>query len=240
MSFVRSQHRAMLHLAALPAVVLGLSAAADAAHAQEPSNKTEIRAYKGLLSAAIRGDAEAVRKLLAAGAKPEEADEHGRTALHIAAHMGFRDVAWALVKGGANANAKESRNYDILTIAAVRDDFDFVAQALALGADPKAITSPYNGTALIAAAHLGHYRVVSALIVAKAPLDHVNNIGMTALIEAIVLGDGGANHIATVKLLLDAGANPNIKDRSGATPLQLARQRDYTPMAELIAKAGGK
>jgi hypothetical protein len=75
---------------------------------------------------------------------------------------------------------------------------------------------------------------------AGAPLDHVNNIGMTALIEAIVLGDGGANHQATVRLLLDAGANPNIADRTGASPLALARSRGYKAMAEMIERAGGK
>lgn len=47
--------------------------------------------------------------------------------------------------------------------------------------------------ALIAAAHLGHVEVVKALIAGKAPLDRVNNLNWTALIESIVLGDGGPN-----------------------------------------------
>ena len=71
--------------------------------------------------------------------------------------------------------------------------------AIASGGNTRAITSPYKGTALIAAAHLGHAEVVEALIAAKAPLDHVNNLGWTALIEAIVLGDGGPRHQATVE-----------------------------------------
>ena len=85
---------------------------------------------------------------------------------------------------------------DIITIAAVRDDAAMVRLAIRLGADPRAITSPYNGTALIAAAHLGHDAVVRVLIEAGAPLDHVNNLGWTALIEAVVLGDGGPRHVA--------------------------------------------
>ena len=39
--------------------------------------------------------------------------------------------------------------------------------ALKLGADPRAVTSPYDGTALIAAAHLGHAEVVAILIEAE-------------------------------------------------------------------------
>lgn len=208
--------------------------------AQTPPNKMDIMGYKGLLSTVIREDMEGTLKLIGSGANLNVTDDNGRTPLIVAAHRGLHDMARILVAGGANPNARDKQNYDIVTIAAVNDDVAFLKVALALGGDPKAITSPYNGTALIAAAHLGHHRSVAELIMAGAPLDHVNNIAMTALIEAIVLGDGGANHQATVRLLLDAGANPNIADRSGATPLALARSRGYAAMAEMIARAGGR
>lgn len=217
-----------------------LPAAAPETAAQTPPNKTEIRGYKSLLSSVIRRDLEETRQLLAQGADPNMTDDNGRTPLIVAAHWGLADIARVLVKGGANPNAKDKQRYDIATIAAVNDDVRFLKVALELGADAKAITSPYNGTALIAAAHLGHHRICGELIMAGAPLDHVNNIGLTALIEAIVLGNGGADHQATVRVLLDAGANPNIPDRSGTTPLALARSRGYTAMAEMIARAGGR
>ena len=54
------------------------------------------------------------------------------------------------------------------------------------------------------------------LIAAKAPLDHVNNLGWTALIESIVLGDGGKRHVACLEALVKAGANVNIADRGGS------------------------
>ncbi len=111
---------------------------------------------------------------------------------------------------------------------------------LALGADPHAVTSPYDGTALIAAAHLGHDGIVKALIRAGAPLDHVNNLGWTALIEAVVLGDGGPRHTETVRALVEAGANVNIADRSGVTPLAHARQRGYAEIAAILEKAGAR
>ena len=225
---------------ALLAVVLSSLGAIAPAVAQTPPNRTDIRAYKGLLSSVIREELEETRALLASGADPNLADDNGRTPLMIAAHRGQRDIARALVKGGANVNAKDKQRYDIVTIAAVNNDVAFLKLALELGGDAKAITSPYDGTALIAAAHLGHHQVCAELIMAGAPLDHVNNIGLTALIEAIVLGDGGANHQATVRLLLDAGADPNIADKSGATPLALARGRGYAAMADMIVRAGGK
>ena len=112
--------------------------------------------------------------------------------------------------------------------------------ALEGGGNPKAITSRYDGTALIAAAHLGHAEVVRMLIAAKAPLDHVNNLKWTALIESIVLGDGGKNHTETLRALVEAGANVNIPDGSGSTPLRLARNRGYREMVVILEKAGAK
>ena len=112
--------------------------------------------------------------------------------------------------------------------------------ALAGGTNPKAITSPYNGTALIAAAHLGHAEVVRVLIAAGAPLDHVNNLGWTALMESIVLGNGVKAHTDTLEALVKAGANVNLADRAGATPLRLAKGRGYTEMVRILEAAGAK
>ena len=146
----------------------------------------------------------------------------------------------ALARAGADANALEADRYDIVTIAAVANDAADAGLALELGASARNVTSRYDGTALIAAAHLGHAEVVSTLIGAGAPLDHVNNLGWTALIESIVLGDGGPRHPATLKALVEAGANLNLTDRSGATPLALARSRGYREMAAILAAAGAR
>ncbi len=69
---------------------------------------------------------------------------------------------------------------------------------------------------------------------AGAPLDHVNNLGWTALIEAVILGDGGKRHVETVRALLAAGANRNLADTQGVTPLRHARARGYTAMVALL------
>ena len=120
--------------------------------------------------------------------------------------------------------------------AAVRDDARMVKLAIAGGNSPKNVTSPYQGTALIAAAHLGHVEPVRTLIEAGAPLDHVNNLGWTALMEAVVLGDGGADYRRVVRLLVEAGADTSIADRDGVTPLAHARARGYMEIAKLLEK----
>ena len=120
------------------------------------------------------------------------------------------------------------------------DDEATLKVLLELGASAKQVTSRYDGTALIAAAHLGHDGVVRQLIAAGAPLDHVNNLHWTAVIESIVLGDGGARHQATLKALIDAGANLQLADRSGQTPLVLAKARGYSTMVSMLEKAGAR
>jgi len=82
--------------------------------------------------------------------------------------------------------------------------------------------------------------MVRMLTRAGAPLDHVNNLGWTALIESIVLGDGGARHLDTLGALVEAGADVNLPDRGGRSPLELARQRGYAEMAKRQQASGAR
>ncbi len=200
----------------------------------------EHAAYTDLLAAAARGDAAEIARLVASGSAVDVRDAYGRTPLHVAAYGSKHDAMRALVKAGANPNALEQDRYDIVTIAAVANDVPTLKVALDIGCSAANITSRYDGTALIAAAHLGHVDIVRELIRARAPLDHVNNLGWTALIESIVLGDGGLRHTATLKLLVDAGANVNLPDRNGTTPLRLARGRGYKQMVVMLEQAGAR
>jgi uncharacterized protein len=220
------------------AIALALMfATVPVAHAQVAPSKQEISAYTGLHAAAAKGDAAAIAKLKAEGTDLEARDAMGRTAFHVAAFAGKPEVLKALAAAGADMNALEGQAYDAVTIASVANDLVTLKAALEAGNKATNITSPYDGTALIAAAHLGHHEVVNMLIEAGAPLDHINNLGWTAAIEAVVLGDGGADHQKTLRHLIDAGADLTIADRGGRTPLDLARERGYGEMAALIEAA---
>ncbi|MDA0675941.1 MAG: ankyrin repeat domain-containing protein, partial [Proteobacteria bacterium] len=180
---------------------------------------------------------DAIRKLAASGADVNARDRRGRTPVHVAAFASNEAALEALVRAGADMNALDGEAYDAVTIAAVANDVELMSRALALGNRAGNVTSRYDGTALIAAAHLGHAEVVRRLIEASAPLDHVNNLGWTALIEAVILGDGGPNHVATVRALVEAGADPAIADRQGTTPLMHAKTRGYRAIQQLIEGA---
>jgi ankyrin repeat protein len=208
--------------------------------AQVPPSAGEIAAYTGLHQAAARGDVAAIESGVASGQPIDATEARQRTPLHVAIFQKQYEAARALLRLKADPNRLEFGRYDIITIAAVANDLAALDIALAGGGNARAVTSIYDGTALIAAAHLGHAEVVRRLIAAGAPLDHVNNLGWTALMEAIVLGDGGRDHTDTLGALVKAGADVNIADRSGVTPLQHARNRGFRDMAKILEAAGAR
>ncbi len=215
------------------ALLLALSFCAAAAAQRGPS-RDEAAAYTGLHAAVWQGDAAQVEKLISRKADLQAVDRNGRTALHVAAFASHEHLIPILVKAGSDPNRLENDRYDMVTIAAVADDIPVLKAALAAGNKATNVTSIYDGTALIAAAHLGHHESVDLLIKAGAPLDHINNLGWTALIEAVILGDGGPAHQETARLLLAAGADKSIADRDGVTPLQHAERRGYGEMVALL------
>lgn len=208
--------------------------AAPAASGQTAPTRSEIDAFDPLMRAAYSGTADDLRSVLAAGADVNQRDANGRTAAHVAAFASNDRVLPVLAAAGIDMNALDAQLYDVVTIAAVANDAALVELAIGQGNRADLITSVYEGTALIAAAHLGHYEVVQVLVDNDAPLDHVNNLGWTALIEAVVLGDGGPDHVETLRILLQAGSNRAIPDRDGLTPLDHARARGYREMVDLL------
>lgn len=222
----------MRHLSPI-ALLIGL---AGTVVAQTAPSASEVAAYDGLFRAAHKGDVAGIERLVSEGADVNARDSRCRTPVHVAAFASEDEALRALAEAGADMNALEHRAYDVVTIAAVADDPELMSFAIELGNDPGLTTSPYDGTALIAAAHLGHVEVVRRLIAAGAPLDHINNLHWTVAMEAEVLGDGGPNHQAVLDALLSAGADRSLADRDGVTPLQHAEARGFKEMAERLRK----
>ena len=195
-------------------------------------------AAAGLVTAAGAGDVAAVRRLLAEGADVAVRDRQGRTALVAAAYGNHLEAARVLLDAGADVDAKDDTQQNAFLIATseVGDDPRLLELALAAGADPHARDS-FDGTGLIRAAERGHVRVVRRLLRTGVDVDHVNRLGWTALLEAVILGDGGPRHVETVRLLLGAGADPRLPDerrRSRDRP----RGAPRTPRAERPAPCG--
>jgi ankyrin repeat protein len=194
-----------------------------------------------LIEAAERGDAEAVQRLLEEGKSVRARDANGRTALVAAAYGNHLEAAEALIETGSDVNAKDDTEQSayLISTSEVGDDPRLLRLTLRNGADVGSLDS-YDGTGLIRAADRGHVRIVEELLKTGTDVDHVNNLGWTALLEAIILGGGDARHTEVVRLLVEGGADPNLPDGEGITPLGHAEQRGYSAMAEILRGAGAR
>lgn len=103
-----------------------------------------------------------------------------------------------------------------------------------------ALRNRYGGMALIPACHYGHVETVRLLLTTKIDVNTINNLGWTCLLEIVILGDDGPAHVEITRLVLAAGADPNIADKDGVTPLVHARRGGQPEIATLIAKSGGR
>lgn len=193
-----------------------------------------------LLEAARRGDLALVAARLAAGADVRSRDANAQTPLHLSARGGHIEVARALIAAGAEVSARDDDGNTPYYIAALARHAELTGLLLDAGAD-RIGTKAYGGTPLIAVAERGWVDVASEILKRpNIPVDHVNNLGWTALIEAIVLGRGGEEHREMVRLLLAAGADPNRPDGMGRSPRTLAVERGYAEMVTMLEAAGGQ
>ena len=187
-----------------------------------------------LLEAAASGDAARVTELLSDGARVDVRDAAKRTSLLLATRGDHVDVARALIAAGADVNAKDNIRDTPFLYAGAEGRDAILRMILDTGRANVKDTNRYGGTALIPAAHHGHPGAVRILLGTAIDIDHVNDLGWTALLEAVILSDGGPVHQEIVGLLVDAGA-ANIPDRDGRTPLDHARARGFGAMADRIA-----
>lgn len=192
---------------------------------------------RALTAAARQGDAAAVQDLLAQGASVHASDDQGVTALIAAAYQNHLEVAKLLIEAGADVNVQDNTQQSAYLISTADGYLDLLKLTLEAGADVHSLDS-YNGTGLIRAADRGHAEIVEELLKTDIAIDHVNRLGWTALLEAIILGDGGPRHTEVVRLLVQAGADVNLADRNGVTPLAHARQQGFEEIIVILESAG--
>ena len=169
----------------------------------------------------------------------EARDPQGRTALLLATALGHTALASRLIEAGADVNAQDGQRDSPYLLAGAEGNLPILRLALAHGADLRS-TNRFGGTALIPAAERGHVEAVRLLVTAGVDVNHVNRLGWTALLEAVILSDGGPAHQAIAAQLIAAGANVNLPDDDGTTPLAHAERRGQQAMAALLRAAGAR
>lgn len=197
-----------------------------------PEDRARLTAE--LVRAAEAGDVDAVGAALRQGADRDGRDARGRTPLMAATHGNQVDVVRVLLDAGSDVDLQDDRLDNPFLYAGAEGLLDILRLTIAAGADTR-LTNRFGGTALIPAAERGHVDVVRELLTTTdIDVNHINNLGWTALLEAIVLSDGGPRHQAIVELLLAHGADPALADFDGVTPLEHARRRGFSGIAALL------
>ncbi|WP_412075307.1 ankyrin repeat domain-containing protein [Streptomyces xanthophaeus] len=193
-----------------------------------------------LLDAAGRGDAAEVAAALAAGAAVEARDAQERTPLLLAVLGDHLDAAGLLLAAGGDPNAQDSREDSPWLVTGVTGSVRMMRLLLPAGPDLK-LRNRFGGISLIPAAERGHTAYVRAVLdETDIDADHVNRLGWTALLEAVILGDGGPRHEEIVATLLAAGADPALGDHDGVTPYEHAARRGFDGMARLLRQAAAE
>ena len=207
------------------AVAATLRTALDADQPADPARR--------LLDAAAAGSSDEVAIALRAGADLEVRDERGRTPLLLAAAHDRVDAARLLVGLGADPDALDDRHDTPWLVTGVTGSVPMLEVLLPARPD-LTIRNRFGGVSVIPAAERGHVDYVRRVVRTGIDVDHVNDLGWTALLEAVVYGDGSTPYQEIVHILLAAGADRSIEDAEGRTALDHALSRGHRQIARIL------
>lgn len=208
-----------------------------ACEATDLTAKTEVAMQqKEIIDMVNHNNIEAVKKAIENGVDVNTQDKHKRNLLLLATINEQEDMAKLLLANGADVNMQADNQDSPFLYAGASGQTELVRLFLANGARFD-IFNRYYGSALIPACERGHVETVRLLVNTKNyPIDHINRLGWTGLLEAIILGNGGKKHQEVVQLLKDGGANLQIADHDGVTPLQHAKNRGFNEIVKILSE----
>jgi len=195
-----------------------------------------IDEWTPLMSAAVSGNLDVVKQLVAAGAWVNYMNSLAVNALWIAANNGNLDVVKYLVKHGSYINNRNKEDVTPLMAAAMNGHLEVARFLIAAKANLDLVHNDGNGdTALMFALANGHTAIARYLVEAGANVDIRNKFGV------------GAVHIAAaeentdgMKILIEHNADLTTRVASGMTALDIARAKGHTAVAKIIEKASNK
>ncbi|XP_054379020.2 fibronectin type 3 and ankyrin repeat domains protein 1 isoform X12 [Pongo abelii] len=175
-----------------------------------------------------------VRILQGGHVKVDVPNKFGFTALMVAAQKGYTRLVKILVSNGTDVNLKNGSGKDSLMLACYAGHLDVVKYLRRHGASWQA--RDLGGcTALHWAADGGHCSVIEWMIKDGCEVDVVDTgSGWTPLMRVSAVS--GSQRVAS--LLIDAGANVNVKDRNGKTPLMVAVLNNHEELVQLLLDKG--
>ncbi|WGL55895.1 ankyrin repeat domain-containing protein [Kluyvera intermedia] len=190
------------------------------------------------LLAAQQGELAKLKSCLRQGVDINAVNRQGQTAITLASLNKKYDCVATLIDAGADINKQDQTCLNPFLICCLNNDLTLLRLILPARPGLNRLTR-FGGVGLTPACEKGHLDIVQELLHRTAiNLNHTNFVGWTPLLEAIVLNDGGETQQAIVALLLEHGASPHMTDKYGKTPLELAREKGFEEIAQLLIAAG--
>ncbi|MCS3531915.1 ankyrin repeat domain-containing protein [Chryseobacterium sp. JUb7] len=196
--------------------------------------KENVMQQSTIVDLVKKNDISAVKSAFGNGANINYQDKNGRSLLLIATINKQLEMVKLLVSYKADVNLQDHQSDSAFLYAGASGQTELVKLFLKNGARFD-IFNRYNGTALIPACERGHVETVKVLVSTKGfPVNHVNRLGWTALMEAVILGNGGKKYQEIVSILKENGADLSIPDKEGKIPLQHAKDLGFKEIVEIL------
>ncbi|MBX3577058.1 MAG: ankyrin repeat domain-containing protein [Rhizobiaceae bacterium] len=201
--------------------------------------RRDVNRERALMRAAVKGHADVIELLLAAGEPADSADDpYGVSPLHAAALAGRVDAARVLLAAGADAGNRDQGGETPLHAATTYGFAEIVAMLLAAGADPNAVDRTFGRTPVHKAAADDDAAPLARLLEAGGDPSRADRDGRTPLHHAAAAGSA-----ATAALLLSRGVDPDARDGQGRSVFATAtnaralaeRRDDYRAFADVLA-----
>jgi ankyrin repeat protein/Flp pilus assembly protein TadD len=201
-----------------------------------PDYRSHERSMHGrtpLITAAIKGQLNAVKYLLEHGAGVDYPDETGCAALGSAIEWGGdHDVIRLLVEKGADVNGNDPYGRPLILNERALCDSVILNILTEVGVDLNAADD--NGAnGIYCAAAAGNQKSVLFFIEHGADINCRSRIGGTPVMAAVINGDHDM-----LRFLLEKGCSPNIPDREGRTPLMAAAEKSDAEAVLMLISAG--
>ncbi|WKT78528.1 ankyrin repeat domain-containing protein [Lysinibacillus fusiformis] len=192
------------------------------------------------LAAAEAGDRDTLQRFLQQGVDINARNKQKRTAILLAAMNDQLETVKFLIQEGADINLQDQICLNPFLYGCINGKLELVKIMLQANTDLERLTR-FGGVGVHPASEKGFVEVVRELVTkTDINVNHTNICGWTPLIEAILLNDGGEKQQEIVRLLVEHGADTQLVDQYGVTPLAIAREKGFTAIEKILLEAGAK
>ena len=216
--------------------VTQVSSTSETSTQKEETKEMEVFEAGSLIQAVMNNDIEFTKRILEDKTyNINEVNQQNESALLIAAHNNFVEIAKVLIDHGADVNQQDNIQDSPYLYAGAQGKTEILAYMLKNSQPNQQIYNRFGGNTIIPAAEKGHLDTVKLLLEdGTVDINHQNNYGYTALIEAIALTDGSKVYQDIVAELLKYGADKNLKDNYGKTATDYARELGYGNILKML------